>query len=458
MFPLLAALLLSAASAAPMDWTAAGDEAVRVLSAYLRVDTRNPGGSETLGARFLQDQLAAEGISSEIHEFAPGRGSLVARLPGSGAEPPLCLLSHIDVVPFEAERWPVDAGGLSGVVKDGAVWGRGALDMKGMGVLELQTMLWLKRNAVPLRRDVILLAVADEEVGGGGARLLAERHWKEIGCSQLVNEGGLGLKGLFFEGQTVYGISVAEKGTLWVHLSVEGPAGHGSRPDPTQAPARLTRALARLEAWRDRPTFHPALLELFDAVGAGRSGVERLVLRSPLLVRTLLKPRLMAQSATRAAITDTINVTGFAAGNGSVNVVPSEARATLDCRLLPGTTPAQMEALLRDIIADDGIRLEIDEARSSNESPTDDSLYRALAARAVEGRPDAVAGPIVSVGFTDSIYLRPLGVRAYGFVPFEITLEEAETMHGHGERVSVENVRNGLRILYNAVVDVVAAK
>jgi carboxypeptidase PM20D1 len=216
--------------------------------------------------------------------------------------------------------------------------------------------------------------------------------------------------------------------------------------------------LARLEAWRGRPVFHPALVDLFDAVGASRRGLERLVLRTPFLVRTLLKPRLMAESATRAALTDTINITGFEAGNGSVNVVPSVARATLDCRLLPGTTPEAMKAQVARIIDDPGVRIELEEGRASNESPTDDSLYRALARRAVEGRSDAVAGPILSVGFTDSIYLRPLGVHAYGFVPFEVTLEDAGTMHGHGERVSVENLRNGLRILYRAIHDVVAGE
>lgn len=448
-------LLVSLAIAAPPDWTAAGDEAARILSGYLQVDTRNPPGNETAGAQYLAAVLEKEGIPSRIVEFAPGRGSLIARLPGTGEEKPLCLLSHIDVVPVEADKWPADKGGLSGAIADGYVWGRGALDMKGMGAIQLATMLQLKRQGVPLKRDVILLAVADEEVDGGGAKHLAEHHWGEIGCSQLVNEGGLGMRDLFFEGQTMFGISVAEKGVLWLRLTASGPAGHGSRPDPGQAAPTLVRALARLEAYSPRPSYHPALLELFHEIGETRRGVEAAVLKSPLLLRLLLRGRLMGNSATRAVLTDTINITNLA-GGVSPNVVPGEVSAVLDCRLLPGTTPEAMLERVRGIVADPSIRIEVIHQMTSNESPTDDSLYRALAARAVEGRTDAAAGPVLSPGFTDSIYLRPLGVNAYGFVPFDVTLEEAETMHGHGERVSVANLRDGLRILYSAVVDVAA--
>lgn len=448
---------LSAALAAPIDWTAAGDETVGILSAYLRVDTVNPPGNETAGAVFLADILARDGIPSRIVEFAPGRGSLVARLEGTPAsgsvkEAPLCLLSHIDVVPSETERWPEARPPLGGVVADGYVWGRGALDMKGMGALEVAVLLQLKRQAVPLRRDVILLAVADEEVDGGGILSLVER-WEEIGCSQVVNEGGLGLQDLFFPGQTVYGVSVAEKGLLWGRMIATGPAGHGSRPDPAQAPAVLQRAAAAIEARRPRAKFHPSLIELFANVGRSQRGLTRAVLTRPALARLALRGRLMGNPATRAALVDTINITGFGGGK-STNVVPTEAWATLDCRLLPGTTPEAMKALLRELVPDPAVRFEFDSEALSNESPTDDSLYRALVARAVEGRSDAVAGPVLSIGFTDSLYLRPLGVHAYGFVPFVVTVEEAGTMHGHGERVSVENVRDGVRILYNAVVDV----
>src|SRR5205823_6200396 len=159
----------------------------------------------TLGAEYLARILSAEGIESEIVEFAPGRGSLIARLPasGEGKQKPLCLLSHVDVVPAEADRWPKDTQPFSGAIdKEGTIWGRGALDMKGMGILELMTMIWIHRLKVPLDRELILLAVADEEVDSRGVKEMI-KIWDRIGCSEVVNEGGMGIRNLLFEGQTV---------------------------------------------------------------------------------------------------------------------------------------------------------------------------------------------------------------------------------------------------------------
>lgn len=445
-------MLFGAVLAADIDWKAAGAEASEVLAGYLRVDTVNPPGNEAAGAAYLAAVLDGAGIPSETVDHGGGRASLIARLKGAGTEPPLCLLSHLDVVPSEAQHWNPAHPPLGGVVADGYIWGRGALDMKGMGVLETMTLVWLKRQQVPLARDVILLAVADEEVDSIGMRALVDR-WSEIGCSQVVNEGGLGLKDVFFEGQTVYGISVAEKGLLWARMIATGPAGHGSRPDPRSAPAVLTRAVAKLEAWEQEPHVDPVLYDLLDAVGSGRKGIERMVLRSRFLARALVVPKLMAESGTRAAVTNTVNITGFGGGS-STNVVPTEAWATLDCRLLPGTSPEGMLAQLQAIVDDPAVRFEVEDTAEANFSTADDPLFRALARHAVAGRTDAVAGPLLSVGFTDSLLLRPLGVHAYGFVPFEITLDEAGTMHGHNERVSVQNVQDGLRILYGAIAEV----
>ncbi|MDP2310729.1 MAG: M20/M25/M40 family metallo-hydrolase [Pseudomonadota bacterium] len=435
----------------PVDWAAAGDETARLLSEYIRVDTTNPPGNEQRGADFLAARLAAVGIPSVQIQHAPGRTSLVGRIDGADLEPPLCLLSHIDVASAEPERWPEGKGPLSGTIEDGVVWGRGALDMKGLGAVQTMTMIELARLGVPLRRDVILLAVADEEVDNTGMIEIAEKHWSSIGCSQVINEGGLGIKDLLFEGQTVFGISVAEKGLLWVRMVATGPAGHGSNPNPESAPARLGRAVEALEAYEPKPKMHGALRELFWNVGGTRKGLYRYALRHPRLIFG----RLLAQNAGRALLTDTINVTGFNGGLAP-NVVPSEVSANLDCRLLPGTTPAAMLARLRELVPDPLVRFDVIQQAEANESPTDDPFYRALARHVVAGRTDAVAGPALSIGFTDSLVLRPLGVHAYGLAPFEVTVAQAETQHGHGEHVSVENLRNGLRVLLGAVVEVAA--
>lgn len=440
-----------------VDWPSAEAEAISLLSQYLRIDTRNPPGGEDAGATFLLDALRSAGLDGELWPLEPGRSSLVARLSTGGTEPPLCLLSHIDVATWDEGGWPEGRGPLSGVIDEvGVIWGRGALDMKVMGVIELATMLWLKRLDVPLRRDVVLLAVADEEVDNRGALDLAAQ-WDRIGCSHVVNEGGLGVPGVFFQDQTVFAISVAEKGYLWLRLIASGEPGHGSTPMPGRAPERLLQALDRLTERRPSVRFHPALDELFFEVGSGRTGLARAVLQRPAAVRTLLRSRLLAEPATRAMITDTVNLSGFS-GARQPNVVPSEVEAVLDVRLLPGTTPDAMLAELRALVGDvPGIRFEVIGQTIANDSPWDDPFYAALRHHLIAGRTDAVAGPFVSVGFTDSIHLRPLGVRAYGIVPVEVSADLARTMHGDGERVPAVEVGRGLRRLLGAVIDFVSA-
>lgn len=441
---------------AALDEKKAGDEAVEVLRDYLRVDTTNPPGNETRGAEYLRAVLAKEGIASKIYEYAPGRGNLVAKLEGAGDEPPLCLVSHIDVVTAEADTWPPGKGPLSGAIDEkGFLWGRGALDMKGLGALELETMVWLKRLRIPLRRSVILVAVADEEETSNGIKFVTEKHWDELGCSQSVNEGGLGIKDLLAEGQTVYTISVAEKGVLWLEMIAHGEAGHGSTPAPNRAPDRLIAAIEKLKSRRPEPTVHPSLYELAARIGDDVGGLKGFVLEHPALVRTFVLGKLMESPPAKATLFDTINVTGFS-GRKEPNVIPSEVSATLDCRILPGTRPVDFFAEIKKTVDDPNVSFRVIDMASAEESPWDDSFFSALARHAVEGRPHVVAGPALSPGYTDSLYLRRKGVHAYGFVPFEIDQEEMKGFHGKNERVSVENVRRGLRSLFRAVVDVAA--
>lgn len=440
--------------AAGIDWAQAGDEAVEVLRGYLRTDTFNPPGNETLGAEYLAAELRKEGLEATIAEFAPGRGSLIARLPATqpNGQKPLCLLSHIDVVPAEADKWPADRGPLSGALVDGMVWGRGALDMKGMGALELMTFIQLHRAKVPLRRDVLLLAVADEEVDNQGMHLLVDQLWSELDCGVLINEGGIGLPGLLFEGQTVFPITVAEKGTLWLRVVAKGEAGHGSTPIPGRAPGKLLAAIDKLDSRAPKPVIHAALYELLARVGAQKGGLTGAVLRSRALVDLLVTGKLMAVPPTRAALTNTCQVTGFEGKGSAPNVIPSEVAAIVDCRVLPGTAPETLLGELRALLGDD-FTLEVLQQEPASESPWDDPLFDALVRHLTAGRTDVVAGPAISPGFTDSNLARPKGTKAYGLVPFEVNEELLRTMHGKHERVPVEQVKKGLQILFRAVVD-----
>lgn len=458
--------LLSAALAqdpadplAAMDWDAAREELAQVLSGYLQVDTTNPPGNEVAGAQYLAGILEREGIASEIWEYAPGRADLIARLDSPiDAEPPLCLLSHIDVVTVEPESWPAENQPFSGNIApdpDGemAVWGRGALDMKGMGAIELMTLVWLKRLDLPLSRDVVLLAVADEEVDNEGAQALVRERWGEIGCSHVINEGGMGVEDLLFEGQTAYAISVGEKGVLWLRMVASGSPGHGSVPKPDEAPERLRLAVNAVVEMEPDPRIDPSILELLSAVGAQRSGLERLVLTNPGLAQRFVLPKLMANPVTRAAITDTAHLTGFS-GALSPNVLPSEAVAYLDCRLLPGTTDVEMIERLSAAVNDPQVRFEVLSYYPAAVSVYEgDPFFDALVHQTRLADPEAVVGPALSVGFTDSIFLRGVGVRAYGLVPMRASLSEMATMHGDAERVPVAELERGLRVLLGATVE-----
>lgn len=440
-----------------VDWERADTEIVELLQEYLRVDTVNPPGNETRGAEFLADRLSAAGVPWQIFEESPGRGNLIARLPGSTDAPPICLLSHLDVVTADGEHWPDDAQPLSGALIDGVLWGRGALDMKGMGALEAQTLMMLARHHVPLERDVVLLAVSDEELDNTGMRYVVEQHWDELGCGYVINEGGLGLHDLLFDGQTVFPISIGEKGILWLRMVATGHAGHGSTPLPEQPPELLRAALDRIETRKVSPNWHPSLLELLDGLGQDKGGFTGFVLQRPFLVRTLVKGTLMGNPLTRASLTTTVNVTGLG-GAQAPNVVGSESWAHLDCRLQPGVTDADVIAELTELVDDERVRFETLLYYPAAVSEwKGDPVYRALAARTEEEFPGVVTGPVLSVGFTDSIFARQQGARAYGLIPFAVTAEEASTMHGDGERVSVDNLHHGLRVLYRTVVDVAGA-
>ena len=452
---MIALLLALTASGQSIDWDAIGDETTQLLSHYVQVDTVNPPGNETRGAVYLAEHLREVGIESEIVEFAPNRGSLIARVEGTGEAPPLCLLSHIDVVTSEASEWSHPP--LGGVIEDGELWGRGVLDMKGMGILQLQVMRLLARHEVPLKRDVVLLAVADEEIDNQGMRFVIEEHWDRIGCSHVVNEGGIGLVDMLFDGQTMFPISVGEKGVLWGRLVASGEPGHGSTPVDDESPERLHAAVSKLFERKAKPIYHPMFLEMLRSAGEHEGGLAGGILQSEALVKLLLRGRLMSNPLTRAAITNTIHVTGYG-GALQPNVIPVESWVNIDARLQPGTTAEDIEAEIEALIDDPNVRFERISVDLAAVSEWDDPLYRALAARAVEDRPDAVAGPVISVGFTDSIFLRQLGVRAYGLVPFAVDQEHVRGMHGNDERVPVAEIHRGVQVLYRAVVDFAAVE
>src|SRR5256886_10032967 len=233
----------------PDEWKALGNEAAQLLSQYLRINTTNPAGNERRTADWLAAVLARDGITAQVFEPAPGKANLYARLRGDGSARPIILLNHMDVVLASPEYWSVDPFG--GLIKDGYIWGRGAQDMKGEGIAELMTLVVLKRVGVPLKRDVIFLATADEEVGQGvGAGWFVEHHPELVRDAEfLVNEGGT-IRLNEDRGVEYYGVATTEKSPFWLDMVARGTAGHGSRPTPDNPVHHLVHALDRIASYR----------------------------------------------------------------------------------------------------------------------------------------------------------------------------------------------------------------
>jgi acetylornithine deacetylase/succinyl-diaminopimelate desuccinylase-like protein len=440
------------------EWNALGDEAATLLSQYLRINTTNPPGNEIVAARWLAGLLEREGIEVRVFEPRPGKANLYARLRGDGSARPIILLNHMDVVLASPEYWQVDPFG--GVVKDGYVWGRGALDMKGEGIAHLMTMLILKRANIPLKRDVILLATADEEIGAGvGAAWLVE-HQAELfrDAEFLLNEGGT-TRANGRGGVDYYGVGTTEKSPFWLDMTARGTAGHGSRPTPDNPVHRLIRALQRIADWSGRsPVVVTPVVERYfrDLAPLERDSLPRRWfsdIRAALRDSTALRA-ITADITYNALLRNTISITGLK-GSDKTNVIPPIATAVLDVRLLPGQDPAAFLAELTRVIGDTAVSLRPQGPNwSATESPVDTEMFRAIAAAARARHPDAIVTTPMLAGFTDSHYFRRMGIASYGIGPFPLTQADARGVHGNDERLSVEAIRFGVRFVYDVVTRV----
>jgi acetylornithine deacetylase/succinyl-diaminopimelate desuccinylase-like protein len=437
-----------------IDWNEVSAQATSLLADYIRIDTTNPPGGEEAGAIFLREALRREGISSELHDAGDSRVSITARLPAATASgnKPLVLLSHIDVVPAEPEHWRVAP--FSGDIRDGVLWGRGALDMKGMAVMELLAMAMLKRQGIELDRDVVFAAVADEEEGGRkGVHHLRDTRPELLEADYVLNEGAYGFSNFMGREVTMFGICPSEKSPCWIKLTARGKPGHGSVPHRQNAVARIVRALARVEARENRARLTAPVEAMIRTLG--QHGMIPADL-DPHDVETL--EAIGAVDAHLGAIThDTACMTGLRAG-GKHNVIPGVAEATLDCRILPDTEPSAFLREIKEIIDDPDVEVTCVLSHDSGTSSMDTPVARAVrdSVRAKYGEAGLVV-PMLSPGFTDSHAYRAAGASAYGFVPCLLTSEELATIHGHNERISVANLTLGTEMLFDVVKRLAAA-
>jgi acetylornithine deacetylase/succinyl-diaminopimelate desuccinylase-like protein len=439
------------------NWPAAAAEMIRHLQALLRLDTTNPPGNETQAAEYLAGVLRAEGLEPLVLESAPGRGNLLLRLKGIGQEPPLLLFSHTDVVPAEPAMWQHPPFG--GEVHDGFIWGRGTADMKGAVAQQLMVMVLLKRLGVPLRRDVVFAATADEEIGGTdgyGVSWLVRHHpdWlrAEFGLSEI---GGYNID---LAGRRAYLVQVAEKGSCWLKVRARGRPGHGSMPNPDNAVLHLVRALNRLA--HDGLPHHltePAA-DFLDAASQAASGtpLARLLrdLKLPVEAERAflvdLEGHPMA-AALYAMLHNTANPTGLNAGY-KTNVIPGVAEATIDGRVLPGFDAEAFLGELKPVLGEQ-LEYEITLASPPAATSPDTALFRLIAGRLQARDPEAAVLPYLMPVATDAKYLVPLRVPTYGFTP--IRLPEGwnylDLFHTHDERVPVDGLAWGLEVLFDVV-------
>lgn len=434
--------------AAP-DWTSAEKEAGELLSQYLRIDTTNPPGNEIAAAQFWKDLFVREGINAQVFESQPGRGVVYARLKGTGGKKALILLHHLDVVPAIKADWEEDP--FAGTIKDGYVHGRGAVDCKGIAIVQFMALALLKRTGVSLSRDIIFLGTADEEAGGQyGAGWFVEHHFDLITDAEfLLTEGG-GIR--LQESQRSYEVDIAEKAPCWIQLEAKGPAGHGSRPLPDSAVTRLVHALEKIVRYETEIKVTPAVQTYFSALAQREEPAKAAQFRN--LERALANPSFRKEFLTNptynALVRNTISPTVLE-GSNKTNVIPAHARAQLDCRLLPGEDPRHFVQRLERLVDDTNINFSVLMKFPPIASAAETPLFRAIRAAAERRDPQAPVVPAVLSGFTDAHYFRQKGIVSYGFSGLPLSEDDSRRVHGTNERVPLGSLREGMQVLIDVI-------
>jgi acetylornithine deacetylase/succinyl-diaminopimelate desuccinylase-like protein len=494
-------LLALAACAAPApqpmqgdDWDAVAKESVSLLQQLIRIDTINPpqpgspkkNADETALLKFVQAELKKDGIDSEIFESAPGRGNLVARLKGATPGKGLLMMAHVDVVNVDPSKWLVDP--MSGEIKDGFLWGRGALDDKGGAVCFLQAMRLVKRRNLQLKRDLVLMLNADEESSGRfGAEFMVRNHWDKIDCDAAINEGG---RCRLEKGKVAsVNIQTAEKIYNDIKLWVRGESGHSSVPRKNNAIYSMARFLAALEPRSFPVKATPTVTQFLDGIAPKEKDEVAALIRKISAGDPKAADELAAKEPRFNALLRSTFVPTIAAGGIRENVLPPDILVNLNLRLLPGeklddaiksicvwagieryavveppagkewepawkTWLADQEKLRREgkshalydvavVVADRGL--------DAPASPLDNAVYGAIRAAAKVMWPDAVITPMMSTGATDSRFFRAKGVPCYGMLPLPVSPEDGDSVHNHNERVAVSSVGEGVKMAWEIV-------
>ena len=452
-------MMLVMAAARVLAAQAEGPEVARLLADVIRVDTSNPPGNEGRLAELLRSRFAGLGFEIDVVPTPQnGKAHFIARLRGDGSKRPILLAGHADVVGVEREKWSVDP--FAGLIRDGYVWGRGAIDFKGGLAVFAQAVLDIAREKRRLTRDIIFLAEADEEGGAYGTRYLAEHAWNKIDCEFALNEGGWIMKNAAGTVQYV-SLSTADKASVGLTLTARGTSTHSSMPLPDNAIFALARALAKLSAYDTQPRltastrqFFLTLSEVYDepmkthfrnlatsSDPAKIADADRAISRNPLL-----------HAIMRNTIAPVLLQAGFRG-----NVIPGSAEATINFRTIPGTTPEELIDEVKRVIGDDRIEVKHPGStapRPMQESPASGLFYEALVKHAKATYPGALVTPYLFQAVTDAGAWRSRGIPVYGIYPYPISSQDLQRMHGNDERVPVASLESGVRMIKGLLLEV----
>lgn len=425
------AVSLTALAAEP-DWPKVEQHAVNFLQTYIRIPTIDPPADTRKAAELFKTELEAHGFAPKLYTSGPdGKTVLIVRLPGRDrTKKPLLLMNHFDVVPVDPKAWgSIDPFGAE--IKDGQIWGRGALDMKGVGVMQLTALTLMKDQGIVPERDIVMLSNPDEEAGGDyGMRWMVKNHMDEINAEWVIDEGGLGSRDALSKTKLIFGIAVGEKHLTWVRLRAKGTAGHGSQPIADNANMILLNAIHKAMAIPPTNKQSKTVAQMI-ATTAG----------------------LADNKFMNAIQQNTISLTSLRSGLGDppkANVIPSIAEATLDCRLLPGVNADEFFSEMKARVNDPRVTFEvIQRAADAGESTTDTPIYKAMKEAILKHHPGAEVTPMLVPYGTDSIVLRKLGIPAYGFMPMILDMATLATMHSDAERIPLAEFLKGLRIYFD---------
>src|ERR1700687_152918 len=444
------------------DLSRLDQEALVWLTDLIRINTTNPPGNEAKAAQYIAAVFQREGIASELLEVVPGRSAVVARLRSTALADPsraLVLLGHLDVVGVDKAKWTADP--FAGVVKDGYLYGRGAIDDKGMVTANMAVFVALKRSGVRLNRDVIFLASTDEEQGGDASiKVMIGKYWEKFACGFAINEGGrVMVKG----GKVQYvGIQASEKIPQNVAVISRGASGHASVPRKDNAVVHLAAAIAKIGAYEApaKPStimrrYFEQLARIEDAETAKWMRALDTPDRAEHAMRILSEMNPTWSSMLRDSIAPTMLQAGIRA-----NVVPSEARANLNIRLLPGDMIDPLVSELKKLVNDPQISLEVqpDGGAPSPSSSLETELFQVIERVAPQEFPGAIVLPYLSTGATDSAQLRLHNVQAYGLLPFPLEEQDERRMHADDERIPIAAFYKGIEFLYRVVTEFTQVK